>query len=112
MVLCVLQNQPMDLGNIPQPNQTSNRKRKRKPSGPKRRLVEPVDPVVEPLDFSPAKQVKVEADHNSSGEESPAENGRVPSFPDTASPTPAPGNFNSNINDQINSEGKKIIYRF
>ena len=106
MVLCVLQNQPMDLGNIPQPNQTSNRKRKRKPSGPKRRLVEPVDPVVEPLDFSPAKQVKVEADQNSSGEESPAENGRVPSFPDTASPTPAPGNFYSNINNQINSERK------
>ena len=106
MVLCVLQNQPMDLGNIPQPNQTSNRKRKRKPSGPKRRLVEPVDPVVEPLDFSPAKQVKVEADQNSSGEESPAENGRVPSFPDTASPTPAPGNFYSNINNQINSVRK------
>ena len=92
MVLCVLQNQPMELGNIPQANQTTNRKRKRKPSGPKRRptLVEPVETVVEPLDFSPAKQVKLEADQSLSEEES-TENGRVPSFPDTASPTPAPG---------------------
>jgi hypothetical protein len=77
-------------------NQTqSNRKRKRKLSGPKRRFAQPVNEEPEPIDYSspvsPPKILKVES-IQSSDDEKTIETSRVPSFPETiASPTPLPG---------------------
>ena len=104
MVLCVLQNQPMEIGgNIINQTQT-NRKRKRKPSGPKRRPMILDEVTVEPIDYSspssPPKILKIETDPTAvvggnadvSTDDEKIENARVPSFPETtASPNPLTG---------------------
>ena len=101
MVLCVLQNQPMELGASIMSQTQSNRKRKRKPSGPKRRPMVIDEVTVEPIDYSspcsPQKHMKIEHDNSGtnggSTDDEKIENSRVPSYPDAsaASPTPLSG---------------------
>ena len=92
----------MELGSNIIAQTQPNRKRKRKPSGPKRRPAMVMDEVVvEPIDFSPQKMMKTEnlelsndmsnasnAGTSSTDDESKIENARIPSFPDAAASPP------------------------